>query len=433
MLLAATQSVVDGCFTEGRHTFRGRRDGLGLLVVRKPNGTLSRTFQQQVRVNGRLRTLGLGSVTKVSLHEALVRAEANVRRLDAGESPVKGSLAAESVRISTVPVLRDAVERFADVMAEGEAWEARSVRLFRQRMALHVYPALGERPLDSLTRADVLAVLQAERLRAVLPTARKVLQGLRYVFAWAMAFEWMPANLADENMRLAAFAGRVHRTAHHPALSADALAGVLDGIDARETWPSVGAAVRFIALTLVRSVEVRLATWDEIDLCSRTWTVPAARTKMRREHRVPLSECAVEVLRGMAAFLDEWGYDASGLVFPAARGKAMVGTTLSRAVQGTGGTVHGLRSTFRTWAAEAGVRREVAESVLAHVTGSQVEAAYLRTDYLDERRDLMARWSACGLRRGCGWLSRWRVRWWQSERERRVLLPLLLFGVYTAL
>ena len=119
--------------------------------------------------------------------------------------------------------------------------------------------------------------------------------------------------------------------------------------------------MRFAALTLARSVEVRGARWSEIDVDARLWVIPAERMKARREHRVPLSDCALDVLASMRDFAN-----GSGLVFPAQGGRLIESAVLARLLRGTGGTLHGLRSTFRSWAAEAGVDDNLAESVLAH-------------------------------------------------------------------
>ena len=144
-------------------------------------------------------------------------------------------------------------------------------------------------------------------------------------------------------------------------------------------------------LTACRSGEVRGARWDEIDLGARTWTIPAQRMKAEREHVVPLSDAAIDVLREAAELRD-----LSGLVFPSSRGKVMSDMTLSKLAKevGVAGTPHGMRSAFRTWAAEkTDVPREVAEECLAHVNPNRVEAAYQRSNLLEKRRLLLDRWA----------------------------------------
>ena len=150
-------------------------------------------------------------------------------------------------------------------------------------------------------------------------------------------------------------------------------------------------AFEFLVLTACRSGKVRFATWDEIDFATTTWTIPAQRMKARREHRVPLSARALEVLCEARALAD-----GSGLIFPSQRARAIHGGTVSKLIRelGIDAVPHGFRSSFRDWAAECtDVPREVCELALAHVNSDRVEAAYRRTDLFDRRRALMEQWS----------------------------------------
>ena len=144
-------------------------------------------------------------------------------------------------------------------------------------------------------------------------------------------------------------------------------------------------------MTAARSGEVRNADWKEIDLDARTWTVPASRMKAGREHRVPLSEGALDVLEA-ARSLSE----GEGLIFPSLRGKAMTDSTMSKALRENKveANPHGFRSSFRDWCAEQNIDRQVAESALAHAVGNATEAAYLRSDMFGLRRAAMDGWAA---------------------------------------
>ena len=141
-------------------------------------------------------------------------------------------------------------------------------------------------------------------------------------------------------------------------------------------WRPTVAALTFIAATACRSGEARLATWDEIDLDADVWTIPAGRTKTNRPHIVPLSRVALAALTEARQYAD-----GSGLVFPSPTGRALSDGTLSKFTRGAGFSPHGLRSSFRSWAAETGVTRETAEMCLAHSAGA-VERAYQRSDLL---------------------------------------------------
>ena len=150
-------------------------------------------------------------------------------------------------------------------------------------------------------------------------------------------------------------------------------------------------AFEFLVLTACRSGEVRFATWDEIDFASATWTIPARRMKAQREHRVPLSARALEILREAKKLAD-----GSDLIFPSQRARVIHGGTVSKLIRelGIDAVPHGFRSSFRDWAAECtDVPREVCELALAHVNSDRVEAAYRRTDLFDRRRAIMEQWS----------------------------------------
>jgi integrase len=157
----------------------------------------------------------------------------------------------------------------------------------------------------------------------------------------------------------------------------------------------IGAlAVRFACLTAARSLEVREARWGEVDLEEKTWTLAAERMKGKKEHRVPLSAAAIAVLEELKPALA----DKDAFIFPGGRpGNPLSDVALSKALHLAAGrkgvTVHGLRSTFRDWAAEqSDFPRDAAEMALAHAIGSKVEAAYRRGDLFEKRREMMEAW-----------------------------------------
>ena len=184
---------------------------------------------------------------------------------------------------------------------------------------------------------------------------------------------------------------KVKTVKHFAALPFAQMGAFMKELRAREGIAA--RALEFCILTAVRSGEVRGATWDEIDMKAKTWTIPAARMKMKREHRVPLSDAAVAVLEAMKA------KKTGDFVFPSARETKhqsdMTLTAVLRRMQRADITVHGFRSTFRDWAAErTNFAREVAEMALAHSIGDAVEAAYRRGDLFEKRTDLMQTWAA---------------------------------------
>jgi integrase len=215
------------------------------------------------------------------------------------------------------------------------------------------------------------------------------------VLDWATAHGYRsgdnPARWRGHLDKLFPKRSKVRAVKHHEALAYAELPEFFATLSERETMSAT--ALAFTILTDARSGETRGATLGEIDFQAGVWTVPGERTKSGREHRVPLSDQAIGVLRG----LDYLGGDARSLLFPNPRGKPLSDTAMRKYLQEDMGkpalTVHGFRSTFRDWAAEqTNFPREVAEASLAHVVRDKTEAAYQRGDMLIRRRKLMEAW-----------------------------------------
>ena len=207
---------------------------------------------------------------------------------------------------------------------------------------------------------------------------------------WAVAMEYRPDNPCE---RVAATLGRQRRVVRHMrALPHAEVAEAVATVRASGATTSAKLAFDFLVLTAARSGEVRLARWEEVDLDADVWTVPPERMKANREHRVPLSCRAAEILRSARTLRN-----GSKVVFPSPRGKPLSDMTLSKLLkeQGVHAVPHGFRSSFRDWAAEeTNHPREVVEAALAHRVKDQVEAAYARSTLFERRRRLMADWAA---------------------------------------
>jgi len=279
--------------------------------------------------------------------------------------------------------LRQAVEQFHRERIEPTAKHERDAKRWIAEVDRWALAELGDKPLRTLTRGDVLHALEAATAKA--PTvARRLRQRLHAVMERARV-----AGEIDTNPAAGVEAGlpaRRHETEHHEAIpwqEAPAAAAALwaDG--------SIAAlAVLFAALTATRGAEVRGATWGEIE--DGLWTIPAARMKTGREHVVPLSPAAM-------ALLDRVKPAARGdaLIFPGARpGRPTDPSTMLRTMRriDARGSVHGWRSTFRDWCFDNGVERELAEACLAHQPATAVEAAYRRGTALDRRREAINSW-----------------------------------------
>ena len=241
--------------------------------------------------------------------------------------------------------------------------------------------------IDEIRRRDIIAVFEAradggEIFWQAKPAAAKLaLQRLGYVFAVAMGREIIAENPADPAPIRAALPRRKASVAarHHKAIPHGQLGEFLARLDRSKT---AHAATLFLALTTTRRTEVLGADWTEVEMKARLWTIPARRRKTNRSHVVPLSEAAIGVLDEARARTH-----GQGRVFPVSR------TMIQRLFSNSGGTAHGLRSSFRTWCQDAGKSREIAELCLGHRIGSSVEQAYARSKLLEQRRVLLSEWA----------------------------------------
>ena len=211
--------------------------------------------------------------------------------------------------------------------------------------------------------------------------------GLSQTFKWAIAQGLMSGNPADQN--ISAALPKLSTRQHHRALPYSRVGEALRIVASSNAWLGTKLAFEFLVLTAARSGEVRGATWDEVDLEAATWTIPATRMKSGREHRIPLSAPALDVLREARPLSG-----GQGLVFPSPSDKPLTDSTISKLLRENDvqAVPHGFRSSFRDWCAEANIDRHVAESALAHSVGDATEAAYLRSDMFALRRAAMDSW-----------------------------------------
>lgn len=365
----------------GRHA-----DGGGLYLVVDDAGR--RKWVLRFTRHGRAREMGLGSGRDVPLAEARKAAHVAREHVRAGLDPIaeRERERAGTLRIPTFGEAAD--ELIADIRTgfRNEKHRAQWV------MTLRDYAApLRTKRVDEIGTADVLAVLKpvwqkrpetASRLRGRI---ERVLDAAR---ARNLRSGDNPARWRGHLDKLLPKPGRLTR-GHHAAMPFEELPGFMGRLRAIE-GPSA-RALEFAILTAARSGEVLAMTWAEVDMAARVWTVPAARMKAGREHRVPLSPAAMAILEAMRAV-------ATGAhVFPGFRnGKPLSTMAMAMVLRrlATGVTVHGFRSTFRDWAGESTpFPREVAEAALAHVVGDATERAYRRGDALEKRRKLMDSWA----------------------------------------
>ncbi|MCY4528884.1 MAG: integrase arm-type DNA-binding domain-containing protein [Chloroflexi bacterium] len=359
-------------------------DGEGLHLFISKIGRKS--WVQRITVDGRRRDIGLGGYPKVSLAQARKRTADNREAIGNGRDPVADK------RKPSTPTFREAAHVVHE--ANKPRWRNGShARAWIQTLERHAFPKIGNKPIDTISRTDVLTVLTP--IWSSRPeTARRVRQRMRTIFRWAMANELIETNPAGEAID-GALPSMPKVKAHLRALPYQEVASALHIVDASQTSPASKYCLKFLVLTASRSGEARGATWDEIDLEDASWTIPGSRMKAGMEHRVPLIDQAIDVLM-LARQLE----DGSGLCFPSPLrpGRMLSDMTLTNILRKSGladrATVHGFRTSFKTWTMEqTDTPWAVGEAALAHQLGGSVEQAYARSDLFDRRRALMQQWA----------------------------------------
>lgn len=367
----------------GRHV-----DGKGLCLVVKPTG--GKSWVLRVQVDGKRRDIGIGSTDMLSLAEARTKAAEGRRLAKLGFDPVHEWRKSRAV----IPTFEKAATDYHKAH-EGDWRNPKHAAQWISSLKSYAFPKIGATRIDLVDSADIVTVLAPIWLSHP-ETAGRVKQRIATVLNFAHSQHW---RTAEAPMKAVA-GGLPRRTktnskprTHHAAMAYPELPAFVAALRS-EPETTGRRALMFALLTAARSGEVRGATWREVDLDRAVWTIPGSRMKAGVEHQVPLSPPAVAMLTE----LREQGRCApESLIFPGARGQ-MSDATMSKAFRLAGGgknTVHGTaRSSFADWAAERRIApKEVVEAALAHTNPNEVEAAYRRTKFLDQRRDLMKAWA----------------------------------------
>ena len=391
-------------FSDGR-----RANGLA-LSVRPASPKLglpcAKSWVQTIRVNGRETRIGIGAYPEVSLTIARQRAAANVHAMRAGEALPYGLRSTRSrpdVRRAAKSVtFALAIEETIAVKRPG--WTGKRVESqWRGALTRYATPTLGDRQVSDIDQQDVLAILSP--LRESKPSTSKHLrQYMRDVFKWAMSAGFCDTNPAGEILD-GALPKRTAKKEHRAAVAYSAVPAVLATV--RGMGTSAALALELATLTALRTCEASGAQWSEFDFESKTWTIPASRMKRRIAHTVPLSDAALDCLRRIrehnALPLNAIKYGTvtathlfHGRVADSKLGAGALLATLretgAKDTHGKPATVHGMRRSFRTWAAESGKDRLLGELCLAHDTRGEIERIYSETELTELRRDVMQAW-----------------------------------------
>ncbi|MBS7790086.1 integrase arm-type DNA-binding domain-containing protein [Roseococcus sp. SDR] len=405
-----TAKTVEALTAKDRHTVGRHTDGGGLHLHIRADGRAG--WVLRYRLHGRQRDMSLGGYPDVSLKAAREAADAARQSIKAGRDPIRERQ--REVHQATESASKDrtfkAAMESAIASREGVWKNEKHKWQWRATLEKHALPILGELPVSEVAGDDVMRVLRP--IWAKTPETASRLRGrIETVLDHAHALKWRqgenPARWRGHLSELLPNPSKLAPVQRQPALPWPQVPEFLVALRGRRGMAAL--ALEFAILTAARTGEVRGATWGEIDMAARVWTVPAARMKAGEMHRVPLSDAAMDVLNRATVEKPR----AKDVIFPNTQNNPLSDMALTMLVRGMAtdgldedepprwrdlaGRVivpHGFRSAFRDWCGETRPEgREVAERALAHVVRG-VEAAYARSDLLERRRPLMQAWGA---------------------------------------
>ncbi|EFH4542948.1 tyrosine-type recombinase/integrase [Escherichia coli] len=345
-------------------------------------------------VTQKRRNAGLGSYPEIGIAEAAKLAQTMREQLSAGDDPLELKKA-ETTKI-VIPTFEEAARKVHTELLPG--WRNKKhARQWISTLEQHVFPAMGTVPLDAITPANVADVLRPSWM-TIPETSGRVKQRIHKVMQWAWAHGFCSANPVDVvDHLLPQQVSASIRTEHQPAMPWKVIPlYIASRVYTEDRYNVTRGLLLFVILTACRSGEARAMEWCEIDFKRQIWTIPPGRMKGGVRHRVPLSQQAIGLLEQMRGLHEM-------LVFPSPRKQTvlsdMVLTSFLRKTkaisdtQGRFAVAHGFRSSFRDWCSEQRYPHDLAERALAHTIRNKSEAAYHRTDLLNERRPMMQAWA----------------------------------------
>lgn len=362
-------------------------DGNGLYLEVRPNG--SKFWRYRYRLNDKENLYAVGDYPAMSLAEARAEREAARKLVKEGIHP------AHQRRTEALKKSIEAESTFQAVaetwMKESDAhWSENYRRQVRQRLTCDAFPYIGNLPIRSVTAAHVKDTLKRVEKRGSPASAKLLKTWVGGVFRYA-AGELLVDNDPTWPLRNSIKAPKTRHIAHLTAKEIPAFLQALENVAGEY---ATKAAIKFLWLTAVRTVEMRGAKWSEFDLEAGTWTIPAERMKKREIHIVPLSTQALELLRSLQPISGQWEH-----VFPGRKDREQpltheaIRDVFKRAGYGQKFTPHGIRSTFSTYFNETGANHELVELILAHKERNKIRGAYNHAERLEERRKLLQQWA----------------------------------------
>lgn len=365
-----------------------------ILIPAKTKGHGKWVLRFVSPVTGKRRNAGLGTYPETGIADAGKLAMIMREQIAAGTDPLEAKTVERTKLV--IPTFQDAATLLHAELLPG--WKNdKHGQQWINTLTAYVFPTIGALPLNEIQPRHIADVLRPIWLSKA-ETAGRVKQRMHAVMSWGWAHGHCSANPVDvAHHLLPQQPSKALRTEHQPAMSwRDIPKFIAEKLKSSNRHDVTRPMLELLILTAARSGEIRGMLWAELDLDAAIWTIPAERMKAKQAHRIPLSKRAVEILKDQIGIHKE-------LVFPSPRDQVelsdMVLTTFLRREKAASdtpnrvATAHGFRSSFRDWCSEQGYARDLAERALAHSVANKVEAAYHRTDLLDQRRPMMAAWS----------------------------------------
>lgn len=372
-------------------------DGRGMYLQIQPDG--AKYWRLAYRSSGKQKTLALGVYPDVSLAQARERRE-DARKLlangaDPGEIRKEGKKAERAETTNSFKIIAMEFHKM-----KSPAWTVRHADYWKLYMERYVFPVIGDKQIDKIDPMEIVGILRKLETAKIFETRDRLGQSIGAVFKYAMATGRAKSNPADIRIALA----DRPKTEHYPCISTADTPAFLRAVSGYEQRGKVSAiaisAFRLLMLTATRTSEVRYSKWADFNLDDGAWIVPAeqkgrkGKIGKRKDHAVPLSTQAVEILRGLHPITGEGEY-----VFPNRNttGEVVSENTVLKIIESIGYkgkmTGHGFRSLARSALGDMGYRWEVLEAMLSHAIPNQTAAAYIRTTYFEERRVVMQQWA----------------------------------------
>lgn len=362
-------------------------DGNGLCLEVTPGG--SKLWRYRYRFEGKAKMMALGAYPSISLAAARTRRDEARATLALGVDPNAKKRTDQQERQQANTTFEALASEWYQFNAP--RW-AESTR-YKARLYLDndILPVIGTRPVNSITRPDLVALVRKVETRGTLNAAGKIRQWLSQIFRHGLASGIAESNPATDLDVVAAPAGDAR---HHPCIPYSELPELLTKLDAANIHTMTRLAIRLLVLTAVRPGELRQAPWSEFDLDAATWTIPKERMKARRPHLVPLPTQAVELLRQLHEISGDYE-----LAFPGQHDatRPMSENTINKALSQMGykgrQTGHGFRHLLSTELNSRGYNRDWIERQLAHGDKNEIRDTYNHATYLEQRRGMMQDWA----------------------------------------